>query len=508
MSALRHGPRTWGALALVALAFCLAWPMQGGGGVPNAHYVLVKSLARGTPVVERALGELGDFSTNDLATFEGRTYSNKAPGFAFVNLPAYLVLESVGVRTEGEPTRILWALGLWSVVLPTLLLVVLVRERAERLQPGFGLVVALTLGLATLVLPYGTIFLSHVFSALLVFAAFALLWRERDGPPRPWLLLAAGALAGYAVTTEYPNALALAALGLYAVARPGPIRRAVLYGAGAAVGVLPLALYNQWAFGSLTHVTYSGVGGQTAGDQFGAPSAAVLAQLLASANGLLVLTPVVLCGALGTAALFRAGHRAEALVVGGLAVAYLLFISAFSSPFGGASAGPRYLVTTMPLLAVPLALAFRSLPATTGALALISAVVMISVTATYALAAYDGRWLDRLADGQTTPTAASFAGITGWYAIVPFLLAAAAAAFCAILATARPVVRQRESVLACAAALAWAVVAAAAPRAAEAGALREYGAAAALAAVAVASAVAVRAYRTGVAPRSFARHVR
>jgi hypothetical protein len=505
--ALRR-PRSFGALAITALAFCLAWPMQGGGGVPNSHYVLIKSLARGTPVVERALGELGDFSTNDVAFFEGRTYSNKAPGFALVNLPVYLALDAAGMRTSGDPATILWALGLWSVVLPALILVLLVGERAERLRPGFGTATAVTLGLATLLLPYGTLFLSHALSALLVFAAFALLWREREGAPRPWLVAAAGLLAGYAVTTEYPNAIALAALGLYALAGPGRVRRALAYVAGAAVGLVPLAVYNVWAFDSLTHVSYSGVSGRPAAEQWGAPSLGVALELLLSANGLLVLTPVVACGLAGAGLLYRRGVRAETLLVLGLPLAYVALDSAYFSPFGGFSAGPRYLVPIVPLLVVPLALAYRSFPVTTGALALVSATIMAALTATRALAGYDGGWIDRLGDRETTPTAASLIGITGWYAIVPFLVAAVVAAGCALLATAPPLVRPAETALAGAAALAWAPLAAWAPRGGEASELGSYGAAAAVAALGVGAAVAVRAYALRGAPGSVARNVR
>ena len=39
-----------------------------------------------------------------------------------------------------------------------------------------------------MVLPFSTLLFSHVFAAMLGFAAFALLLRERDGPPRPLLL--------------------------------------------------------------------------------------------------------------------------------------------------------------------------------------------------------------------------------------------------------------------------------------------------------------------------------
>src|SRR5213078_477139 len=100
------------------------------------------------------------------------------------------------------------------------------------------------------------LFFAHLLSALLGFAAFAVLWRERDGPPRLALVAAAGLLAGLAVTTEYPLALAGVVLGLYAVARSRPVRRGLAYAGGVAVGVAPLLAYDWWAFGSPTHVSY------------------------------------------------------------------------------------------------------------------------------------------------------------------------------------------------------------------------------------------------------------
>jgi hypothetical protein len=189
-------------------------------------------------------------------------------------------------------------------------------------------------------------------------------------------------------------------------------------------------------------------------------------ELLFSANGLVVLTPVVACGALGAALLIRRGARAEAFVIAAVAVTYLVFNSAYFSPFGGYSPGPRHLIPLLPFLAVALAPAFRALPVTTGALALVSGLVMALLTSTRALAGYDGRWLDRLEAGETTPTAASLLGVTGWYAILPFFAAGAAALALALALAASHSVRPHawDTLLACVAVLAWAALAASAPR--------------------------------------------
>src|SRR3954464_4991611 len=103
-------------------------------------------------------------------------------------------------------------------MLPAALILLLVRSMPERLEPGYGTAGTMALGLGTLILPFATLLFSHVFSALLGFAAFAILWRERQrGSPPPRLLWSAlaGVLIGYGVATEYPVFIVGAVLGVY-----------------------------------------------------------------------------------------------------------------------------------------------------------------------------------------------------------------------------------------------------------------------------------------------------
>jgi cbb3-type cytochrome oxidase subunit 3 len=387
-------------------------------------------------------------------------YSNKAPGFAAVSVPGYVALREAGAATTGDPARVLWVLGLLAVVLPAVLIVVLVRRVADRFEPGFGTAAAVVLGGATLLLPFATLFLSHALSALLAFAAFALLVAERNGPPRPWLAAAAGLLAGLGVAVEYPNAVAVVVLGLYTLARPWRPARVLAYAAGSLAGAALLLGYTWWAYGSLTHTTYDANAEGNAANLFGAPSLAVALQLFLSKQGLLVITPVLVCALVGIVSLFRRGARAEAGVIAGITVAYVVVCSAFYAPFGGFSPGPRYLVTVLPFLAVALAPAFRAAPVTTAALGLVSAVVMASLTATHPLAGYDGRWLTRLAHGDVSLTAARLAGVTGWYTILPLFAALAVAGGLALRSIPQVSLRPLETAGAGAAVLAWALLAA------------------------------------------------
>lgn len=444
-------------MAAAALAF--AWPLQGTGNLQNAHYVIVKALASGTATIEGALAEL-DSGTNDVLRVDGRLYSNKGPGLAAAALPPFLVLREAGVDDDGDPGRMLWALGLVVVVAPAVALLVLVRNVAERFEPGFGTAAAVTLGLGTLVLPFATLFLPNLLAALLVFAAFVILLSERQSNAR---VAAAGLLCGLAVVAEYQNAIGVAVLGLYALWRPPHVVRAAVFAAGAIAGVVPLLLYNAWAFGSPFRQSYGADASGQDPELFGAPSPDVLLELFLSQQGLLVISPVLACALAGVVVLYRRGHRPEALAIGGVTAGYAVMSASFYSPFGGFSPGPRYLVVVLPFLAVALGPLFRAAPVTAGALALTSAAAMTLLTATHPLAGYDGRWADRLLDGDVPQTAASVAGVTGAAAIGPFFAAAVAAAWLALRSTASVRPRGIDTALAGVAVLAWALLAMLAP---------------------------------------------
>ena len=51
-------------------------------------------------------------------------------------------------------------------MLPFLVLLLLVRSVVERFAPGFGTATAAIAGLGTLLLPFATLFFSHILSAL------------------------------------------------------------------------------------------------------------------------------------------------------------------------------------------------------------------------------------------------------------------------------------------------------------------------------------------------------
>jgi len=476
-----------GALAILAVAAAYIWPMQGPNGVQNAHYALVRAFASGTTNIDKTRFEVGEASTNDISRYHGHIYSNKAPGLALLCAPLFKVLDLAGGGRD--PSRTLWVLGLLGCVVPAVGLVLLVRIAGDRIEPGYGVFAAVALGLGTIVFPYASVFLSHALSAFLVFAAFVLLWL---GPPRALAAAAAGLAAGYAVTTEYPNAIALGLLGLYVLTQEPRLRRAIAYGAGAVVGILPLLAYDWIAFGSPFRLGYT-TNELPTPKQFHAPNLHVASQLVLGFPGLVPLAPIVAAAVVGMVLAWRRGFRPEIALAAAVSLTSVGYNSAFYSPFGGYSPGPRYLITILPFLLFAVGPLARALPLTSCALALLSVIVMTMIVSTHALAGYDGRWLERLRDGDVTSTAASFVGVTGAIAIVPLFLAVAVSF--ALGASTLPrfsSIRAQDVASAGLATGAWAVVAATAPGAANAPHLVHYAPSLAVIAVVVAGTYALQ----------------
>ena len=130
---------------------------------------------------------------------------------------------------------------------------------------------------------------------------------------------------------------------------------------------LPLAIYNQSAFGSFTHVAYDDIPRQQHGF-FGIhfPSLHVLATLLLSSRGLLTISPVLVMAGIGIALMYRRGRRAEALTIAAICICYLIYNAGYYLPFGGGFSGPRFLMAPLPFLALGLAYALSALPGADG----------------------------------------------------------------------------------------------------------------------------------------------
>lgn len=376
-----------------------AYFYQGGGWNANSRFALVRSLA------EKGRLDINRYhqSTGDLARRGDDYYSDKAPGASWLGVPPYAVLRAaVGERHPGPSflAGALYLVTLWSVGIPSALGVVMLFRLllAMGLSPAAASAVAVAYGLATLALPFSTLYYGHQLAASLLISAFGLLAgsRLRDELPPARHLLAVGLLLGFAVAVEYPVALAAAILGLYACAFARPVSRLAWLAAGAAGPGLLLAAYHTAAFGGPFTVAYSfstlpdrhmgAFMGITAVDW------KVVRQLLFDDyRGLFFSCPWLLLafpGSLRMLALPRL--RAEALVCIASAASFLWLNASLVDWHGGWMMGPRYLVTAIPFLVVlaaalalpglprPAALALGSLAA---AAAFFSGFMMLAATA-------------------------------------------------------------------------------------------------------------------------------
>jgi hypothetical protein len=504
-----------GLVAILSLGVAWGLLMHSMGWAQSAHYAQVRAMAAGKPQIDR-----WHWETQDKAWIGGHFYSVKAPGLPALTLPAYLALDGLGARPlardlarnaretdhprwsfEGgtEPpfgefgsrprlarqtwdtieagAPMIWALTLVGAVVPAVLLLLLVRWVAERIEPGYGTAAAITLGLGTIVMTFASEYFSHAIAAALGFAAFALLFREREGPARLGLVGVAGLLAGIAVSFEYPLALVGAVLFVYALARTdamrGRVRRGAAYAAGAVAGAVPALLFNLWALGSPLRFAYGDAvvrAGQSGHAEVGLnddgvfgitlPDPEAALDLLVSSRGLLTLTPVIAIAAVGVYLMYRKGRVAEARVIAAVAAVHFLYNAGYWLPMGGGTPGPRFLIPALPFLALGLACAYRRLPAVTLALAIPSAVFMVVGTLTFPLIGDNGTaiWVERWSTGSLEHTLLTVLGVSNaWLAILPVLAAVAAAIGFAALATPRTRIGAARPALA--ATLAWVLVA-------------------------------------------------
>ncbi|HEV3094332.1 MAG TPA: hypothetical protein VGY30_07430 [Solirubrobacteraceae bacterium] len=473
-----HAPtkRNLALAAIVLVGLSYATLIQSFSWNQTSHYDLIRSLDN-----DRTTIDAYQENTGDKAFYKGHWYSARAPGLALFALPYYDALKGLDAEAVARSSQaqrgedeMIYFVGLWANVLPGLVLLLLVGWLAEGLEPGYGAATAVILGLGTLTLPLSTLLFSHVFSACLGFAAFALLMRERAGPPNAWYIGVAGLLLGYAGASEYPLFFTALVLGLYLISRRdtfnprGLLTRVGPFVLGGLVGIVPLLLYNHYAFHSWTHLAYSSIPRQQKGF-FGidAPSLPVLATLLLDSRGLLTLSPVLAMGGVGTWLLYRRKLRAEALAIAGICILYVGYNAGYYLPFGGGFMGPRFLMTMLPFLALPIGLALKRYPGPTIALAAVSLTTIVVATITHPLIGYETEavvFARYLGEGYFQPTIASAFGLgRSWGAIWPFALTAGGAVVLAVLATARTRISTRSLLWGVAALAFWCAFAALAP---------------------------------------------
>jgi len=342
-----------------------------------SHFCLSRAIVAGQLKIDECAG-----GTVDRSVYGGHYYSNKAPGLSLLAVPA---VEAVrlpdGQRWNQEADLHLWGVRLLTNGIAFLVCVFLIGRIAEGIAPGTGAPSLVAFGLGTLLGAFAATGFDHDLTAVFGLGAFVLAWRRRPA--------LAGLSAGTAYLVEYQAAAIVGLVALYVLLRGArPLGRYVL---GVVPGVAVSAAYSWAAFGAPWHNPHSyelnrfpGVNPHTGLLGVNLPSAHGIYLVFVKDRGLLVSSPVLVAAAAGLWLLWRRGYRAEALVAALVAAAFVIGDCGYGDPYGGISAGPRYLIPGLPFLALGLGPAFARLRLPTAVLAAVSIVAGMTLTLTWA----------------------------------------------------------------------------------------------------------------------------
>lgn len=369
LSLLRAPPTRWAAALLLVV---VVGPLvQIATAQPLVRFAQTGALVEQRSLV---LDDYADTLLVDQVEHDGHTYSDKAPLEAFLAVPVYAAGRAVGMESAAverpEGNLGLWWVTLWMATLPAAGLLVLMAGAARRIAPAGADLAAIALSFGSLLLPFAGQLYGHVLCTLLAYGS----WRLIDERSRSTMAaLAAGALAGASVATEYPMALVAGVLAVAVVVVSG-WRRLLWFVAGGTPFAVFVGWYHWAAFGDPLTDPYrlkpAHEGASAA--VTGAPRPGQALEVLFGSRGLLLFAPIVGVGLVGLVMLARRGGRARPGAVVGLVVFVALWLlqSGWSNPWGGEMPGPRYMIAALPFLAPGVAeVATRARPVVRAALA-------------------------------------------------------------------------------------------------------------------------------------------
>lgn len=298
----------------------------------------------------------GEFNTDQMWTLykarnelgpAGESYAKTGYGTSLLAVPLYafaLALPDLGL----VQTTLLTS----AIVIALTGALVFLAARRLRFSRGVSIATALLFGLATPAWVYAKQFWSEPYSLFTLFAAFFFLLRFRDDSNGRDALLAGIAL-GLAVATRVTNAALVPFFAWYGFSAARRDVRArcgfVWFAAALALFALSIAWYDWARYGSPLATGYR------ADEGFNTPIVLGLYGLLFSpGKGLFVYVPFLAALPWSLGILYRRARR-ELFLILAIFFVYLVTFSTWYYWWGGTNWGPRFLVPTLPFLALAIA---------------------------------------------------------------------------------------------------------------------------------------------------------
>ena len=328
--------------------------------------------------------------SEDLARRDDRMLADKAPGLSLAAVPVVWLSGSLLPSIPDSDLPRYWPLrhlltGV-LVALGTALLCFFVAAGISDLRDKGWIPLALIAALGTPLWSYGTVFFGHAPAAALIAVAWVILLQPGNAPGGTRTAFLGGLSAGLAITTEYPTALLVAIVFGSLVFRRVPPRQLGSAFAGLAIGLLPVLVYHQVAFGApwLTgyvfkadpgfqqiHATgLSGVSLPTIEGLWGV--------LFSSARGLFFFSPVLLLTPIGLWLMHRRHRWRDVAPLTAAIVVYVAFAAGFVDWQAGWCAAARHLVPIVPLLAIPTMMAMAEMARRRWGLLVLAGLVALS----------------------------------------------------------------------------------------------------------------------------------
>ncbi|MBI5144524.1 MAG: hypothetical protein HZA30_05610 [Candidatus Omnitrophica bacterium] len=316
--------------------------------------------------------------TRDLAPYKDHYYIGAAPGPSFMAVPIYMALRPLlqlipqDIYQDLELNILNLFFGFFLSVLPGALTAVLLYGILEefKLREKERILMVFASAFGTILFYYSTRFTSHAISAFMLLSAFYIIFKSKhtDAKIGAHLFFLAGICSGIAVLSEYNVFIGFIMIMLYAFLnfRKEKISQYLGLIIGAAI-VAGLSMYYHYKcfdnfFASAT--TYSRLIGPV---PFSLPRLTIMYELtFGTYRGLFIYMPIFLISIYGIFVFFtQPEKRFLPEMTFTLLYSLLMFLalSIFCNkawPLGG-DFGPRYFISFMPFLIIPIAFAFKKI---------------------------------------------------------------------------------------------------------------------------------------------------